>query len=238
MFGVFCRRWGVPLIDGGTVRLPRLIGAVARDGHDPDRPRRRRARGARRWGSPTASSRTARAWPPAQELARELAALPQTCLRQDRLSLLEQEGLDEAAALANELGHGVRSLEDVQAGARAVPRRRRPARLVRMSRARPISFRVGRRSYDPEPWLSSAFTDHCRGLAGGRAELEVGGATVHELLRGLEDLHPSVAGWILDERGVIRRHINVFVNGERGRRGRPRSLRTIASRVLPAITGG
>ena len=52
----------------------------------------------------------------AQQLAHELAALPQTCLREDRLSLLEQDGLDEAAALANELGHGVRSLEDVQAG--------------------------------------------------------------------------------------------------------------------------
>ena len=76
-----------------------------------------------------------------------------------------------------------------------------------------------------------------RSLAGGRAELEVDGATVHELLRGLEDLHPSVAGWILDERGVIRRHINVFVNGERGC-----EQTTVAAddriEVLPAITGG
>jgi molybdopterin synthase sulfur carrier subunit len=76
-----------------------------------------------------------------------------------------------------------------------------------------------------------------RNLAGGRAEQEVGGATVVELLRGLEDLHPSVVGWILDERGTIRRHINVFVNGERG------GEQTIVAvgdhvEVLPAITGG
>ena len=58
-----------------------------------------------------------------------------------------------------------------------------------------------------------------RKLAGGRAEQEIGGATVEELLRGLEHEHPAVTGWILDERGAIRRHINVFVNGERGRRG-------------------
>jgi sulfur-carrier protein len=76
-----------------------------------------------------------------------------------------------------------------------------------------------------------------RDLAGGRAEQEIAGATVHELLRALEDLHPSVAGWILDERGSIRRHINVFVNGERGRE---RTAVGAADRVeiLPAITGG
>jgi molybdopterin converting factor small subunit len=76
-----------------------------------------------------------------------------------------------------------------------------------------------------------------RNLAGGRAELEVGGATVGSVLRGLEDLHPSVIGWILDERGVIRRHINVFVNGERGA-----AETALAAddrlEVLPAITGG
>jgi sulfur-carrier protein len=76
-----------------------------------------------------------------------------------------------------------------------------------------------------------------RNLAGGRAEQEVGGATVVAVLRGLEDLHPSVSGWILDERGTIRRHINVFVNGERGG-----EETTVSSgdrvEVLPAITGG
>ena len=76
-----------------------------------------------------------------------------------------------------------------------------------------------------------------RNLAGGRAELEVAGATVHELLRGLEDLHPSVTGWILDERGAIRRHINVFVNGERG--GEETAVGSSDRvEVLPAITGG
>ena len=60
---------------------------------------------------------------------------------------------------------------------------------------------------------------------------------MEELLRGLEHEHPSVTGWILDERGVIRRHINVFVNGERGGRRRPSDRRDRVE-VLPAITGG
>jgi molybdopterin converting factor small subunit len=76
-----------------------------------------------------------------------------------------------------------------------------------------------------------------RNLAGGRATQEVGGADVQAVLRELEDLHPSVSGWILDERGTIRRHINVFVNGERGC-----EETTVANgdrvEVLPAITGG
>jgi len=76
-----------------------------------------------------------------------------------------------------------------------------------------------------------------RKLAGGRAELQLGGATVEELLRELEHEHPAVSGWILDERGSIRRHINVFVNGERGGE---RTAVGSADRVeiLPAITGG
>jgi sulfur-carrier protein len=76
-----------------------------------------------------------------------------------------------------------------------------------------------------------------RKLAGGRAELQIGGATVEELVRGLEHEHPAVEGWILDERGAIRRHINVFVNGERGGQG---TAVGSADRVeiLPAITGG
>jgi molybdopterin converting factor small subunit len=76
-----------------------------------------------------------------------------------------------------------------------------------------------------------------RKLAGGRAELQIAGATVEELLRELEHEHPPVAGWILDERGAIRRHINVFVNGERVAQGT-----TVGSadrvEILPAITGG
>jgi enoyl-CoA hydratase len=115
VFGVFCRRWGVPLIDGGTVRLPRLIG-VSRAMDMVLTGRGVASREALDMGLvnrvvPDGDSRAA-----AEALAHELAALPQTCLREDRLSLLEQEGLDEPAALANELGHGVRSLEDAQAG--------------------------------------------------------------------------------------------------------------------------
>jgi sulfur-carrier protein len=74
-------------------------------------------------------------------------------------------------------------------------------------------------------------------LAGDRADHEVEGATVAELLRALEREHPAVGGWILDERGLIRRHINVFVNGERGG-----EATTVGPddriEVLPAISGG
>ena len=76
-----------------------------------------------------------------------------------------------------------------------------------------------------------------RKLAGGRAEHELAGATVVELLRALERCHPAVEGWIVDERGQIRRHINVFVNGERG--GGATAVRSgDRVEVLPAITGG
>ena len=75
-----------------------------------------------------------------------------------------------------------------------------------------------------------------RKLAGDRAQHELAGTTVAELLRALEARHPEIAGWILDERGRIRRHINVFVGGERGEEQtavRPGDR----VEVLPAITG-
>ena len=76
-----------------------------------------------------------------------------------------------------------------------------------------------------------------RKLADGRAEHELMGSTVIELLRGLEARHPEMGGWVLDERGAIRRHINVFVNGERGNEATAvRSGDRVE--VLPAITGG
>lgn len=117
VFGVFCRRWGVPLIDGGTVRLPRLIGVgPAMDMVLTGRPVG--AAEAQRLGLanrvvPAGTERAA-----AEELAAGLARFPQTCLRQDRLSLLEQDGLPEEAALANEWRHGLLSLAaDTRAGA-------------------------------------------------------------------------------------------------------------------------
>ena len=74
-------------------------------------------------------------------------------------------------------------------------------------------------------------------LAGDRAEHAVEGATVAELLLALEREHPGVDGWILDERGRVRRHINVFVNGEMGGEDTPVSAGDRVD-VLPAISGG
>jgi molybdopterin converting factor small subunit len=76
-----------------------------------------------------------------------------------------------------------------------------------------------------------------RKLAGDRAQHELEGQSVIELLQGLESRHPDLRGWILDERGRIRRHINVFVGGERGEE---RTAVRPGDRVevLPAITGG
>jgi enoyl-CoA hydratase len=115
VLGVFCRRWGVPLIDGGTVRLPRLIGVSrAMDMVLTGRPVG--AQEAGRMGLVNRVVPTGTSLAAAQELAATLARLPQTCMREDRLSLVEQEGLSEADALANELAHGRRSLREAQAG--------------------------------------------------------------------------------------------------------------------------
>jgi molybdopterin converting factor small subunit len=76
-----------------------------------------------------------------------------------------------------------------------------------------------------------------RKLAGGGSEHLIEGSTVVELLRGLERSYPDLHGWILDERGRIRRHINIFVGGEQGEEQtavRPGDR----VEVLPAITGG
>jgi molybdopterin synthase sulfur carrier subunit len=76
-----------------------------------------------------------------------------------------------------------------------------------------------------------------RELAGGRADHRIDGATVAALLRALEQDHPAMAGWVLDERGLIREHINVFVNGNHGREATPVGPDDRVH-VLPAITGG
>jgi len=85
VLGVFCRRWGVPLIDGGTVRLPRVVGLG-------------RALDMILTGRPVAAP---------EALAREIAALPQPCLRSDRASTLEGGWLGEGEAMANEFRHGM-----------------------------------------------------------------------------------------------------------------------------------
>jgi len=74
-------------------------------------------------------------------------------------------------------------------------------------------------------------------LAGGKRELELEGATVGEVLKALEREHPDVKGWILDEQGNIREHINVFVNKEYGREDTAVGAQD-RLHVLPAISGG
>ena len=74
-------------------------------------------------------------------------------------------------------------------------------------------------------------------LAGGNKELELEGSTVAEVLKALEQRHPDVRGWILDEHGQIREHINVFVNKEYGREDTSVGAQD-RLHVLPAISGG
>jgi enoyl-CoA hydratase len=116
-FGVFCRRWGVPLIDGGTVRLPRLIGhSRALDmiltGREVG------AREALEWGLASRLVPEGQALVEAKALAEQLAKFPQTCLRSDRRSSYEQWGLDIAEALVNEGKRGAPALQqESRAGA-------------------------------------------------------------------------------------------------------------------------
>jgi len=74
-------------------------------------------------------------------------------------------------------------------------------------------------------------------LAGGESEHSISGATVVDVLRELERSQPALGGWILDERGRIRRHINVFVNGEQESEESAVSCDDRID-VLPAISGG
>jgi enoyl-CoA hydratase len=110
VFGIFCRRFGVPLIDGGTVRLPRLIGLsraldLILTGRAVDA-QEALAIGLAHRVVPDGTAREA-----AITLAHELARLPQACLRHDRLSTYEQAGLPLEAALANEFERGLATLD-------------------------------------------------------------------------------------------------------------------------------
>jgi enoyl-CoA hydratase len=117
-FGVFCRRWGVPLIDGGTIRLARLIGhSRALDLILTGRPVAADEAFAIGLANRVVADGQARA--AAEALAAQIAAVPQTCMRHDRLSSHEQWGLPLKEALQNECHHGRISLAsgDALAGA-------------------------------------------------------------------------------------------------------------------------
>jgi enoyl-CoA hydratase len=114
VLGVFCRRWGVPLIDGGTFRLARLIGeGRAMDLILTGRPVA--ADEALAMGLVTLVVPRGGALDAAQGLARRIAAFPQTCLRHDRAALLDAHGLPEPEALAVEHVHGLETLRSGEA---------------------------------------------------------------------------------------------------------------------------
>ena len=118
VLGVFCRRWGIPLIDGGTVRLPRLIGlSRALDLILTGRPVGATEAldiGLVHRVVPNGTARDA-----AENLAHELAEFPQVCMRGDRMSAYEQSDLGFEQAMANEFNHGLAALKaETSAGAK------------------------------------------------------------------------------------------------------------------------
>jgi enoyl-CoA hydratase len=118
IFGIFCRRFGVPLIDLGTVRLPRLIGhSRAMDliltGREV------RAQEAFDIGLANRLVLAGEALTAAIELARQIASFPRTCMRNDRLSAIEQWGMEEDAAMRNEFQHGTQTMASGESAAGA-----------------------------------------------------------------------------------------------------------------------
>jgi enoyl-CoA hydratase len=111
VFGVFCRRWGVPLIDGGTVRLPQVVGmGRALDMILTGRPVP--AAEAYQMGLATKLAPVGQAREMAEELAHQIAAFPQACVRSDRASALEGASLGFDDAMANEFSRGLATLTD------------------------------------------------------------------------------------------------------------------------------
>lgn len=109
VFGIFCRRWGVPLIDGGTVRLPRIVGhGRAMDLILTGRPVGADEALAMGLANRIVAKGTARA--EAEALAHDIARFPQHCLRNDRRSAYEQWDLPHEAAMANEMRLGMATL--------------------------------------------------------------------------------------------------------------------------------
>lgn len=110
IFGVFCRRFGVPLIDGGTVRLPRAIGmSRALDMILTGRPVA--AQEALAFGLANRVVAKNALHVETEKLALQIAAFPQACLRGDRRSAFEQWGMGESEAIANEFAHGMKTLQ-------------------------------------------------------------------------------------------------------------------------------
>lgn len=110
IFGVFCRRFGVPLIDGGTVRLPRLIGlSRALDMILTGRPVT--AEEAYNWGLANRIVENGQSRIESEILAREIAKFPQICMRNDRISTFKQFGLDITSAMSQEFKYGLKTLE-------------------------------------------------------------------------------------------------------------------------------